>query len=325
VFIKELPGLDSPFVLAPLAGITNSSFRLLCREMGAGLSYTEMISSKGIKYENKKTGELLALRPEEGPVGIQLFGSDPSDFVSAAEMLKPRGFKLVDINMGCPVPKVVKNGEGSALLRKPDLAWTIVKALVKGTGLPITVKMRIGFENDYKERGFDPAEFAAVLEDAGASAITVHGRTREQFYSGKADRAEIRRIKSAVRIPVIANGDVFTAEDGMRMMDETGCEMVMVARGAMGNPWIFRELNAAYKGQPIPDRPDIEEIIAVVERHIELDRALKGEHGTVIEMRKHVSWYTKGIPGAARLRTRINTAGTVEELTATIEALRDYV
>ena len=323
MFTSPFENLSSPFVLAPLAGITNSSFRLLCREMGCGLSYTEMISCKGLKYENRKTEELLAVRPEEGPVGIQLFGSEAADFVTAAETVKPRGYALIDINMGCPVPKVVKNGEGSALLNDPNRAWTIVKALSKGQELPVTAKMRIGFTNDYAEKGFDPVEFALVLEDAGASAIAVHGRTREQFYMGKADRSVIRRIKQAVHIPVIGNGDVFTAEDGMRMLDETGCDAVMVARGALGNPWIFRELNAAYHGDPVPERPSTEEIIETVKRHIALDLELKGEYGTVIEMRKHVSWYTKGIVGAAKLRTRINTAVSIDELVTTIEALRN--
>ena len=323
MFIKDIK-LSSPFLLAPLAGISNSSFRLLCREMGAGLSYTEMISCKGLRYENRKTAELLALRTEEGPVGIQLFGSDPVDFVSALDLFKDIDFKLIDINMGCPVPKVVKNGEGSALLNNPNLAWTIVKALSKSTDLPVTVKMRIGFHDDYSQRGFDPAEFAQVIEDAGASAIAVHGRTREQFYMGKANRAEIKRVKEAVKIPVIGNGDVFTAEDGMRMFEETGCDAVMVARGAQGNPWIFRELCAAYAGQAIPPKPDVDEIIETIKRHISLDYELKGEYGTVIEMRKHVSWYTKGIQGAAKLRTKINTASSLDELINTVESLREY-
>ncbi len=313
---------DSPFVLAPLAGISDSAFRILCQEQGAAASCTEMVSAKGLYYKSPGSEELLAILPEEGPVGIQFFGSDPAILSWAIDRVKDYPAAFININMGCPVPKVVRNGEGSALLKDPDLAWTIVKACCAVSRKPVTVKMRIGFSERPAPEELDCADFAAAMADAGAAAICVHGRTREQYYSGRADWQAIRRVKEAVSVPVIGNGDVFSAEDGLRMMDETGCDLVMVARGSLGNPWIFRELNAAWRGEAIPKRPDGEELAATVRRHLELSLAQKGPYATVREIRKHVGWYTKGIPGGADFRRRANNAQSAEELYEMAEELR---
>lgn len=326
--------LSSPFVLAPLAGVSDSAFRRICHDMGAALSYTEMISVKGLYYRNDKTSELLAISPEEGPVGVQLFGSDPEAFSYSIDTLAGIPFALTDINMGCPVPKVVKSGDGSALLKNPNLAAEIVRTCVeaskrvaKATGgerKPVTVKMRVGFSEKPSPGELDCADFARLMEDSGAAAITVHGRVRDQYYSGKADRLKIKRVKEAVSVPVIGNGDVFSAEDGLRMLDETGCDFVMVARGALGNPWIFRELLAAWKGLPAPPRPDAGERIETIKRHIVLATELKGEYAAVREMRKHISWYTKGLRGAATLRDKVNKSLSLDELLAAVEEIRDY-
>ena len=275
-FRNFMKSLDGPFYLAPLAGFTDEAFRTLCRREGAALSYTEMVSAKGLHYSNQATEHLLKILPREGPVGVQLFGSEPEMFREAAEKLRDYPNVLFDINMGCPVPKVVKNGEGSALLRTPDLAARCVEALVKAADKPVTVKMRIGFSG--KEGLKDPErmpspgeipapEFAKLMERAGASAIGVHGRTREQYYSGKADWEAIKAVREAVSIPVIANGDIFSPEDGLRILKATGCDGAMVARGALGDPWIFKGLNAAYNGKEIPPKPGIADII---DKHLKL-------------------------------------------------------
>lgn len=309
--------LDSPFVLAPLAGITDSAFRRICRSQGAALSYTEMVSAKGLYYKSKNTEALLSISPEEGPVGIQLFGAEPQMFAYAAKELCNRPNVLIDINMGCPVLKVVKNGEGSALLKTPELAAACVKAAVEQTQKPVTVKIRIGFSDVL----FDYKAFSSALETAGAKAITVHGRTREQFYSGRADWDKIKEIKETVHIPVIGNGDIFSAEDAVKMLDQSGCDGVMIARGALGNPWIFRECNALWQGKSIPPRPETDEIIDMVMRHLELAVAEKGEHTAVREMRKNVSWYAKGIKNVAKLRKSINEATTAEQMIGIISML----
>ena len=331
-FIKDFRPA-SPFFLAPLAGVSDSSFRYICAKFGAALSYTEMISAKGLYYGNPKTEELLYIREGEAPLGVQIFGSDPQALSFAVDFLKDRRNVLIDINMGCPVPKVVKNGEGSALLKTPELAAELVRTCVeaseraaRATGTapkPVTVKMRRGFSEPPAKGEIDCADFARMMQDAGASAICVHGRTREQYYSGKADRNAIKRVKDAVSIPVIGNGDVFTAEDGMRMLDETGCDFVMVARGALGNPWIFRELNAAYKGLAAPKRPDAGELAETIKEQLALDMELKGEYAAIREMRKHVSWYTKGLKGAARLRDLVNNIEDLDELVRAVDSVRD--
>lgn len=308
-------GLQSPFLLAPLAGITDGPFRRLCREAGAGLVYSEMVSAKGLWYKDKNTGGLLEILPGEGPVAYQLFGHEPEIMAFAARELDKRDNVIFDINMGCPVPKIVKNGEGSALMKNPDLAHDVVAAAVKNTSKPVTVKIRAGWDAD----SINAVEVAHAVSAAGASAIAVHGRTREQYYSGKADWSVIAAVKRAVDIPVIGNGDVTDGAAALRMMDETGCDFVMVARGALGNPWIFRELNAAWRGEPLPPPPTKEDKKHMMLRHFNDVLDLKGEYVAVREMRKHVGWYLKGVPGAAAFRGKINQINSAGELRSAIE------
>ncbi|MBQ8950447.1 MAG: tRNA dihydrouridine synthase DusB [Eubacterium sp.] len=304
--------------LGPMAGVTDLPFRLLCKEMGCDLMTTEMISAKGLMYSNHKTEILLLTDETEHPIGVQLFGSDPDIMAGEAEKIaRDRDFDFIDINMGCPVPKIVGNGEGSALMKNPALAADIVRAMVKRIDIPVTVKIRAGFDAD----SINAPEMAKALEDAGASAIAVHARTREQFYSGNADWSVIKAVKDSVSIPVIGNGDITSADDVIRMKEETGCDSVMVARAAKGNPWIFREIKAGLRGDTIPPRPSIEEIIDMMKRHIELMVRLKGEYIGVREMRKHIAWYTEGIKNSARLRRLVCAATGTEELLTLVEGL----
>lgn len=292
--------------LAPLAGITDKSFRRLCRECGAALVYTEMVSAKALWYGDKKTEELLATYAGENPVAFQIFGSDIDAMAFAAETLDGRENTFLDVNMGCPVPKVVKNGDGSALMRDPDKAGRIVEAMCKRTKKPVTVKIRAGWDAE----NVNAPEFAKALEAAGAARVCVHGRTREQYYSGTADWSVIGRVKAAVSIPVIGNGDVFSAADAKRMAEQTGCDYVMVGRGALGNPWIFAEASD-------PETfvsPSPREKAAMFLRHANLAADDKGERMAVLEMRKHAGWYFKGLPGSARLRAKINKISSLCEL-----------
>lgn len=302
--------LETPFVMAPLAGITDVSMRRLVSEQGAALVYSEMISAKGLWYKDKNTEKLLLTDPAEAPLMYQLFGSEPDVMASAAAQLKDRGNVGIDINMGCPVPKVVKNGEGSALLKNPDLIYDIVKAVVSAAGKPVTGKIRIGWDDE----SINAVETARAIEAAGASAVAVHGRTRMQYYSGKADWDMIRRVKESVSIPVIGNGDVFTGEEAVRMLEETGCDMVMIARGALGNPWIFRDAIALWRGREKPPAPSTSDKVQMLLRHLDHLAQIKGERIAVKEIRKHIGWYLKGIHGAAAIRRKVNTINDMDEL-----------
>ena len=302
--------LENRYLLGPMAGVTDLPFRLLCKEQGAGLLGMEMVSAKAILYQNKNTEKLMEIHPEEQPVSLQLFGSDPKIMSEMAKRIEERPFAILDINMGCPVPKVVKNGEGSALMKNPSLVYEIVNAIVKAIEKPVTVKIRKGFDDAH----VNAVEVARAAEEAGASAVAVHGRTREQYYSGEADWDIIRQVKEAVSIPVIGNGDVTSPERADAMVKETGCDGVMIARGAQGNPWIFSEMIEHERTGRIPSRPTNEEIRKMMLRHAKLQLQYKGEYLGIREMRKHVAWYTKGLPGSAKLREEINRVESYAEL-----------
>lgn len=302
--------LENNVVLGPMAGVTDLPYRVLCHEQGCGLVCMEMVSAKAVFYKNRNTKELLTVDPAERPVSLQLFGSDPKILAMIAAQVEEGPFDIIDLNMGCPVPKIVKNGEGSALMREPGLVREILTAMVGAVKKPVTVKIRKGFDDS----SVNAVEIAKIAEDCGVAAIAVHGRTREQYYSGKADWEIIRRVKEAVSIPVIGNGDVNSPQAAGRMLAETGCDGVMVARGAKGNPWIFREIVSYLETGVVPERPSKDEVKEMILRHGRMMTEFKGEMAGMREMRKHVAWYTAGYPGSAALRNEINAVETLEEL-----------
>ena len=305
--------LENPYILAPMAGVTDLPFRLLCKEQGAGLLCMEMISAKALQYKNKNTKVLLAIHPQEYPVSLQLFGSDPKIISEQAKRIEDLPFQILDINMGCPVPKVVKNGEGSALMKNPKLVFEIVSQLVKAIEKPVTVKIRKGFDDDH----INAVEIAKIAEEAGASAVAVHGRTREQYYKPPVDYDIIKEVNNAVSIPVIANGDITSAKIAKEVMDYTGCQLVMVGRASLGNPWIFSEINA-YLENPdcIIKAPTLEEKLNVMCRHIEKMVEYKGEHMAMLQARKLIAGYFKGMRGAAELRNQSGKVCTLNDLYA---------
>ena len=309
--------LENNVILAPMAGVSDLPFRLLCKEQGAGLLGMEMVSAKAIMYNSKNTEALMEIHPDEMPVSLQLFGSDADIISEMAKRIEDRPFSILDINMGCPVPKVVNNGEGSALMKNPALVREIVSKTVETVRKPVTVKIRKGFDGEHA----NAVEIAKAAEDAGAAAVAVHGRTREEFYSGKADWKIIAEVKKAVNIPVIGNGDVTDGESAKRMLEETGCDGVMIGRAARGNPWIFREVTAYLENGRKEPRPEAEEVKDVILRHAELQTRYKGEYIGIREMRKHIAWYTAGYPHSAKFRGRINEIEGMEELRKGIEEI----
>lgn len=312
--------MSNPLVLGPMAGVTDLPFRLLCKEMGCGLVYTEMISAKALYYKNKNTLPLLATDEKEQPIAVQLFGSEPELMADMAKTLEEKGYQFIDINMGCPVPKIVNNREGSALMKEPRLAGEIIEKMAKAVSLPVTVKIRKGFDKS----SINAVEIARIAQESGAAAVAVHGRTREEYYSGKADWDIIRQVKDAVSIPVIGSGDIVDAVSFQKMKEETGCDGFMIARGAKGNPWIFKSISTYLETGTIPERPSLPEVLSMIRRHARMMVEFKGEYTGIREMRKHLAWYTAGYPGSSRLRGRVNEMETLEDLIRLLQEYEDY-
>ena len=308
--------LENEVFLAPMAGVTDLAFRLICKEYGSGLLYTEMINAKALCYDDEKTKGMLKIEEEEHPVAVQIFGSEPEFIAGATEILNEHSNEILDINMGCPAPKVVKNGDGSALMKTPELAAKVIEAAAKKSKKPVTVKFRKGWDED----SINAVEFAKMAEASGAQAITIHGRTRAQYYSGTADRDIIEEIKNAVKIPVIGNGDIVTIEDAINIRKKTGCDAIMIGRGAQGNPWIFNRINHYMKTGEILPEPTAEEKIRTAIKHFNLAIKEDGEYVAVREMRKHLGWYLKGMKKSARLRDEINKLESADEVVGRLEA-----
>ena len=312
--------LENNLILAPMAGVTDLPFRLLCKEQGAGLLCMEMVSAKAILYKNKNTEELLTIDPRENPVSLQLFGSDPDIMAEIAKQIEERPFDILDINMGCPVPKVVNNGDGSALMKNPLLAGKIIEKVASAIEKPVTVKIRKGFDDEH----INAVEMAHIAQESGAAAVAVHGRTREQYYSGKADWDIIRQVKEAVSIPVIGNGDILKAEDVIAMKEQTRCDGFMIGRGAQGNPWIFSQILSYFKTGTYPEKPGFQEVTEMLLRHAKMQLAFKGEYTGIREIRKHAAWYTSGYKNSSKLRGRINEVESYEQLEALFREVASY-
>jgi tRNA-dihydrouridine synthase B len=312
--------LDTPVALAPMAGISDLPYRVICREFGCGLTVSEMVSAKGLLYKNEKTFAMLQIDEAERPTAIQLFGSVPEELAEAARIVEAQGADIIDFNMGCPVPKVVNNGEGSALMKVPELAGKILEAMVKAVRVPVTVKFRAGWDEEHR----NAVEIAKIAEASGVAAVAVHGRTRNQFYMGKADWEIIRRVKEAVRIPVFGNGDVFTAGDGLRMFKETNCDGLMLARGAYGNPWLFTQLRAALAGKDIPAVTAGEKLQQII-LHATALVDFKGEKVAIREMRSHASAYIKGLPRASEYREKFHRLETLREMVDLVNSYGNFL
>ncbi|MGV8983226.1 tRNA dihydrouridine synthase DusB [Clostridium sp.] len=312
---------ENDVFLAPMAGITDIAFRGLCKELGCGLLYTEMVSAKGLYYGSSNTEALMKISELEQPVAIQIFGNDPKIMASACEIFNTRAdICMVDVNMGCPVPKIVKNGEGSALMKNPKLAAEIIKEMKKVSTKPVTVKFRTGFDSN----NINAVEFAKYMEDAGVDAMAVHGRTREQMYEGKADWNIIRDVKNSVKTPVIGNGDIFCVEDAIRIKEITNCDAIMIARGARGNPWIFREIMQALKGEDVIYPTAVEKIDVCI-RHLDLAVKYYEETKAVREMRKHTAWYVKGLNNCAEIKAKVNTEGSYVGVKKVLLDYKEYL
>ena len=312
--------VENEVFLAPMAGVTDLPFRLICKELGCGLLYTEMINAKALCYDDKNTKKMLNILDEEHPVAVQIFGSEPEFMGKAAQILNDYPNEILDINMGCPAPKVVKNGDGSALMRNPKLAGQVLDQVVKNSKKPVTLKIRKGWDDN----SVNALEIAKIAEDCGICAITIHGRTREQYYSGQADWDIIGEVKSQISIPVIGNGDVTSVEDAIRIKDHTGCDAIMIGRGAQGNPWIFKRIDHYMKTGQLLDPPSKDEKIDIAIKHMDLAIKEHGEYVAVREMRKHIGWYLKGMKHSARFRDQINHMVTAKEVIDTLNQYRKY-
>ncbi|MDE3460082.1 tRNA dihydrouridine synthase DusB [Clostridioides difficile] len=307
--------LKNKVFLSPMAGVTDLPFRLICKEQGCGLLYTEMINGKALCYDDENTKKMIKIEEEEHPVAVQIFGSEPEFMGRAAEIMNDYSNEILDINMGCPAPKVVKNGDGSALMKNPKLAEEVLRAVVKNSKKPVTLKIRKGWDDN----SVNAVEIAKIAEDCGISALAIHGRTREQFYTGKADWDIIAEIKKNLSIPVIGNGDVFTIEDSINMLDKTGCDAIMIGRGAQGNPWIFKRINHYMNTGEILPEPTLNEKISTAIKHLKLAVEEHGEYVAVREMRKHIAWYLKGLRNSAKLRDEINKIEDYQEVVSKLE------